>query len=948
MLAGAGGQSYPLPCFVIFQVSQMHTFIRNQVQMNMVQRIARHLENETQLNECNSALQHALDVFTIQSRISNAKTMKEMKISVDQKHTELLTHLVSHSQTSFSSSSSSLSILLPGSPKIFRGREVELKHLLSHLLSLEASCSAILGPGGIGKSSLALAALYHPDVLDVFGERRFFIPLDSARSPTDLLSLVAAYFGLDQQGKVTKSIIKYLSAFDGPSVLVLDNFESPWEVQDTRADIEDLLSQLADVPRLHLVVTMRGAERPTRIRWSRHFLPPLETLSRSAAKETFLDIVDEMEDNFQLDALLDLTDNLPLAVTLLANITSYEGAESVLSRWSHETTSLLSEGADKGTNLDKSIKISLSSPRLTALPNTQQLLSLLSSLPDGIPDATLAEIHLPFNDVAKCRAALVRTSLIYMGPEDRRIKVLAPIREYMRVTHPPSPQRFRPLKTYIYSLIQLSRNFELLPSTGLVQMVSNNLGNIQMILLRAMDAHDSPSEFKETVTCVIELANFSLVTNLAPWSYQMLAGLVDAAKSFDDKQLLGRYLFTMGLIHSDESFLKDALQCFKDVGDVLSQAQVHEFLAWDCVRNGQMHRALEICDSAVHLAKESGDLAQLAQTFILLSQLHRKFGHSREALKYSRQGWQKARTAGSMLVEARAIRAYSCCCVSVGDYAQSKKLCAEALVLLEAFGMHDLRNNIYRNVLNLQAEVYYLQTDFLLSRELNVLLLGAPGEQRPEENISKAYALFNIACSDIRMGRCSDPSVLENINTARSLMATNKLGIPACDIALADLYFHEGKYRQSASLCTGCLSVLQGQVTEMELVCWERLADVAFAEKDTGHATHFSFVLLAYARRVKDLAATHQALRRIGDIFLAADDGDTAQSLFELALSGFTLMDIHQSRGDCLIRLGDIDLERGQYEAAKTRWTEARSVFERSSQSGEVQGCNERLGKLKQ
>lgn len=59
---------------------------------------------------------------------------------------------------------------------------------------------------------------------------------------------------------------------------------------------------------------MRGAERPAGIRWSRPFLPALETLDRGAAKETFLDIVDEMEDSSQLDALLDLTDNVPLAV----------------------------------------------------------------------------------------------------------------------------------------------------------------------------------------------------------------------------------------------------------------------------------------------------------------------------------------------------------------------------------------------------------------------------------------------------------------------------------------------------------------------------------------------------------------------------------------------------------------------------------------------------------
>ncbi|KAJ7487907.1 P-loop containing nucleoside triphosphate hydrolase protein [Mycena latifolia] len=424
-------------------LQKVHTVVRNQVDMNIVHRIIRHIENEAQINECNVALQHAMDVFTIRTDLDTAMNLAKMKISGAQKHDELVEYLEMRSskasidRTSFATSSSSLSILLPAPPQIFRGREVELKHILSHLLSSETSRSAILGPGGIGKSSLALAALHSPEILATFGDNRFFIPLDSATSPEELLSLIAAYFGLEQHRKVGRAIIGFLSAMDGPSVLVLDNFESPWEVQATRSSVEDILSQLTQIPQLHIIITMRGAERPTKIRWTRPFLPPLETLDDVAARESFLAIVDETEAESHVDMLLKLTDNVPLAVTLLANITAYEGAESVLSRWSLQTTSLLSEGVDKRSNLDKSISLSLFSPRMAALPDARQLLSLLSLLPDGIPGTALTEMSLPF-DVYQCRTTLVRTSLAYIG-RDQRIKILAPIREYMRATYPPSP-----------------------------------------------------------------------------------------------------------------------------------------------------------------------------------------------------------------------------------------------------------------------------------------------------------------------------------------------------------------------------------------------------------------------------------------------------------------------------------------------------------------------------
>ncbi|KAJ7686191.1 hypothetical protein B0H17DRAFT_719914 [Mycena rosella] len=200
------------------------------------------------------------------------------------------------------------------------------------------------------------------------------------------------------------------------------------------------------------------------------------------------------------------------------------------------------------------------------------------------------------------------------------------------------------------------------------------------------------------------------------------------------------------------------------------------------------------------------------------------------------------------------------------------------------------------------------------------------------------------------MGRYDDPSVRRNIEMAKIAMAgtSNKLGVAACDFVLADVYFHRGNYSESGALYARWLPFLEGQSAEMELLWRRRMVDVAFAENDRRRAARLSFVLLALALRVHDLAATHKALRRIGDIFRADGDSVTAGALFGLALSGFTLMGIHQARGDCLIRLGDIDRERGEFKTARTRWAEARLMFDRSSQLRDVQRCDERVSNLEQ
>jgi hypothetical protein len=143
----------------------------------------------------------------------------------------------------------------------------------------------------------------------------------------------------------------------------------------SRCDIEELLSLLTSVSHLRRSfqlkfhqITMRGAERPAKVQWTQPFLPSLKPLDQEAAHLTFIDITDDGHDLEEVDEVLSLTDNMPLAISLLAHLADSEGCSAVLSRWHKEKTSLISDGFDKRSNLDLSISLSLSSPRLESLP----------------------------------------------------------------------------------------------------------------------------------------------------------------------------------------------------------------------------------------------------------------------------------------------------------------------------------------------------------------------------------------------------------------------------------------------------------------------------------------------------------------------------------------------------------------------------------------------------
>ncbi|KAF8183075.1 P-loop containing nucleoside triphosphate hydrolase protein, partial [Mycena galopus ATCC 62051] len=293
---------------------------------------------------------------------------------------------------------------------------------------------SILGPGGMGKTSLARAILHHPQVTTRFGQHRFFVACDSVMSKNELVALVGSHLRLKSVTH-TRQLIQYFAS-SPPCLLVIDNLETLWEPIESRTMIEEFLSLLTGVHHLALIITMRGAERPAKVRWTRPFLIPLQPLGQDAARKILVDIADSDHDSRDIDKVLLLTDNMPLAINLIAHLVDLEGCTNVLAGWEEEHTSSISRGHDKGSNLDLSIALSLSSPRLTSSSHAQDLLSLLAILPDGLSNTELLNCNLPIVDILHCKTILISTSLAYSDAQ-KRLRSWVPIREYMQSTHPP-------------------------------------------------------------------------------------------------------------------------------------------------------------------------------------------------------------------------------------------------------------------------------------------------------------------------------------------------------------------------------------------------------------------------------------------------------------------------------------------------------------------------------
>ncbi|KAJ7912984.1 hypothetical protein B0H13DRAFT_2005682 [Mycena leptocephala] len=126
---------------------------------------------------------------------------------------------------------------LPPAPQIFYGRAQELATLVDTFAPPRQAHVALLGAAGAGTSALALAFLHRPEIISVFGARRFLVRRGDA---------LATALGLNPHTPHL-AVLAVLAACPLCTLIVLD------DIQD-----DDLLAALSRMPRVSLLLTQRA------------------------------------------------------------------------------------------------------------------------------------------------------------------------------------------------------------------------------------------------------------------------------------------------------------------------------------------------------------------------------------------------------------------------------------------------------------------------------------------------------------------------------------------------------------------------------------------------------------------------------------------------------------------------------------------------------------------
>ena len=215
---------------------------------------------------------------------------------------------------------------LPMQPTPLVGREREVEDVRGRLLAPEVRLLTLTGPGGTGKTRLALQTA--ADLLDEFEDGAFFVPLAALTDPELAVSEVAGVLGVRESGEQSpiEGIKDYLR--QKQVLLLLDNFEQVLEAAS-------VVTELLGAPSVKVLATSRiplglygeheYAVPPLRVPDLKR-LPDLGALTQYEAVRLFIERARAARADFSVTdenapAVAEICarlDGLPLAVELAA------------------------------------------------------------------------------------------------------------------------------------------------------------------------------------------------------------------------------------------------------------------------------------------------------------------------------------------------------------------------------------------------------------------------------------------------------------------------------------------------------------------------------------------------------------------------------------------------------------------------------------------------------
>ena len=548
------------------------------------------------------------------------------------------------------------------------GRERDLARLQQHLLGEDVRLITLTGPGGTGKTRLAIACAQQ--MLQHFYDGVYFVDLAPLRHARFVLSTIARTLQVQMSSSSpSDALLRFLH---GKCILlVLDNFE---HVQAAAPELSALLSGCSDVK---VLATSRA---PLHLRWEHEVpIPPLplpdlraepdvKELLRSAAVALFFERARAVRPDFvptrdNVDAVARICvrlDGLPLALELAAARIKALGARDLL-RLLEQHLAPLATGALDAAPRHRSLQATISWSHDLLRPAERTLFRRLAVFAGGwtldAAQTVCGDEHLDAPAVVDTLARLVDQSLVQLEEVQGR-------------------SRYRMLET----LRQFAH--EQLESSGEVDDLARRHAThfLSVGELLGPEARVFGTE-ASTVRAELEVEHDNMRAALR-WLIER--GEADLALRMADA--LQSFWYVRGPYTETHRALNEVLAMDGAQAPTALRASLLNGAAIAAAMNGDVSGGLELNEQALAIARTTNNLLIAGHALQSLANVAELRGDFEQARRYAQQALTTDRRIGNQFRESVVLSNLGRMSWKQGDLAAAQDLAEQSLATARAHG----------------------------------------------------------------------------------------------------------------------------------------------------------------------------------------------------------------------------------------------------------------------